>query len=122
MKKWRKIKHFSQSEFDSPDLKGSGVNMDLDFVEVLDKVRAMAEIPLKVNSGYRSIEHNRNVKGSPNSSHLRGLAADIHCTDSDSRLRIVYSAIQSGVSRIGIAKTFIHLDTDPNKVSALWVY
>ncbi len=96
--------------------------MNMDFVEVLDKVRDLAEIPFKVNSGYRSARHNKKVKGSPNSSHLRGLAADIHCVDSDSRLRIVYAAIQVGITRIGIGKTFIHLDTDPNKVSALWVY
>tara|TARA_R110000796_G_scaffold113033_1_gene224737 strand:+ start:408 stop:776 length:369 start_codon:yes stop_codon:yes gene_type:complete len=122
MRKWKRIKYFTVDEFDSPDLKGSGVNMDMAFVEVLDKVREIAETPFKVNSGYRSASHNKKVKGSPNSSHLRGLAADIHCTDSDSRLRIVYAAIEKGVNRIGVGKTFIHLDTDPNKVSALWVY
>ena len=122
MRKWKRIKYFTVDEFDSPDLKGSGVNMDMAFVEVLDNVREIAEIPLKINSGYRSSIHNKKVKGSPNSSHLKGFAADIHCNNSDSRLRIVYAAIEAGVTRIGIGNTFIHLDTDPNKGSALWLY
>lgn len=119
---WRRIKHFTVDEFDSPDMKGSGVNMDMDFVKVLDGARNLAEIPFKINSGYRSTTHNKKVKGSPNSSHLKGLAADIHCVDSDSRLRIVWAAMEMGINRIGIGKTFIHLDTDPDKVAAIWLY
>lgn len=45
--------------------------------ECLDKVREMWGKPIGVNSGYRSAELNRAVRGAENSQHLRGEAADI---------------------------------------------
>lgn len=44
---------------------------------LLDPIREAVGRPILVNSGYRSPEHNRRVRGSPTSDHLRGLAADI---------------------------------------------
>lgn len=42
----------------------------------LEPVRAMVG-PLHINSGFRSAEVNKAVKGSPTSAHMTGLAADI---------------------------------------------
>lgn len=116
------LKHFSLSEFDSPDLKGSGVNMDATFLELLDTARDKAGVPFKITSGYRSKEHNAKVGGVENSSHLRGYAADIACTSGSQRWQIINALIEVGFSRIGVAKTFIHVDNDPEKSSSIWTY
>ena len=53
-----KLEYFCLEEFDSPDLPNSGVNMDSDFVTMLDNARHIAQIPFKINSGYRTKERN----------------------------------------------------------------
>lgn len=44
--------------------------------EVLEPLRTALAIPIRINSGYRSVEVNRAVKGSSSSQHCRGQAAD----------------------------------------------
>lgn len=115
--------HFNISEFDSPDKKGSGKNMDKTFLSMLDEARHIANIPFKINSGYRTKERNKKVGGVKSSSHLKGLACDISCIDSRSRFIILNALIDAGFTRIGIAKTFIHCDIDIDKVQqVIWVY
>lgn len=114
--------YFDYEEFDSPDVPGSGKKMNKYVLDRLDVARGGAGIPFKINSGYRTKEHNKKVGGSKTSSHLGGWAVDIHCTDSRSRERIVHHLIMAGFQRIGIAKTFVHADIDPHKQPALWLY
>jgi len=114
------LKYFNLSEFD--DAPGTGKNMKKDFLKKLDKARAIADVPFKITSGYRSKETNKRVKGVSTSSHLKGLAADISCKDSSTRQKIVNALIQAGFTRIGIADTFIHCDTDKDKNDAIWLY
>tara|TARA_R100001198_G_scaffold53674_1_gene30212 strand:- start:60 stop:458 length:399 start_codon:yes stop_codon:yes gene_type:complete len=114
------LKYFKLSEFD--DAPGTGKNMKKDFLKKLDKARAIADVPFKITSGYRSKETNKRVGGVSTSSHLKGLAADISCKDSSTRQKIVNALIQAGFTRIGIADTFIHCDTDKNKQDAIWLY
>ncbi len=121
------LKYFELSEFDSPDSKGSGSNMTKDFLKKLDRARGIAKVPFKISSGFRTSQHNVNLKeqgykASANSSHLKGCAADIICKDSGTRQKIVDGLIQAGFTRIGIAKTFIHCDTDKDKNDAIWLY
>lgn len=47
---------------------------------VLNVVRAFLGAPIKVNSGYRSVEVNKKVGGVDNSYHRFGRAADITCS------------------------------------------
>lgn len=118
-----RLKYFSLDEFDSPDHPNSGVNMDPNFLKLLDLARGIAQTEFRVTSGYRTESHNKNVGGVPNSSHLRGFAADIAAVDSLSRYKIVSAALQAGINRIGIANTFIHLDADPDKSpNVIWTY
>lgn len=114
------LKYFKLSEFD--DAPGTGKNMKKDFLTKLDKARAIADVPFKITSGYRSKETNKRVGGVSTSSHLKGLAADISCKDSSTRQKIVNALIQAGFTRIGIADTFIHCDTDKDKNDAIWLY
>ena len=114
------LKYFKLSEFD--DAPGTGKNMKKQFLTKLDKARAIADVPFKITSGYRSKETNKRVGGVSTSSHLKGLAADISCKDSSTRQKILNALIQAGFTRIGIADTFIHCDTDKDKNDAIWLY
>lgn len=51
----------------------------------LEQVRTMAGCPIMVSSGYRSPLLNQAVRGSRNSAHVLGLAADINAAQLDPR-------------------------------------
>lgn len=120
------MKHFKTSEFDSPDLKGSGKNMNKVLMGFLDIARARAGIPFKITSGYRTKEHNLKVGGRVGSSHCKGLAADIYLPrNSRDRYLIINAIIEIGINRIGIDfnRNFIHVDIDSEKdENVLWTY
>jgi len=118
------LKYFKLSEFDSPDLAGSGENMNYCFLEKLDYARGNAEVPFKINSGYRTQHYNDKVLGARvGSSHKKGLAVDIHCVGSRDRYNIINALLSVGINRIGIAKTFIHCDVDKDKdQNVIWIY
>lgn len=118
-----KLKHFSYEEFASPDVPHSGSYMDDDFLSMLDNAREIAGIPFKINSGYRTIEHNEKVGGKPNSSHIVGKAVDIAIQGSRERWIILEALMQVGFNRFGLAKTFIHVDSDDYKdPNVVWTY
>ena len=121
------MKYFTYKEFDSPDEPGSGKNMRHDFLELLDFAREESGTPFKITSGFRTEAYNKDLlkrgyKASKNSSHLKGCAADISCTDSVKRSLIVRALVNVGFTRLGISKTFIHVDNDPDKSDAIWLY
>ncbi len=122
------MKFFNYSEFDSPDKLGSGKNMSPEILEMLDLAREKYDKPIKITSGYRTQEYNeglkaRGYKASPNSSHLKGLAVDIHCNNSKARFELVDILLDVGFNRLGIANTFIHADIDKDKPQNLiWTY
>tara|TARA_A100001201_G_C4096655_1_gene204098 strand:+ start:12700 stop:13095 length:396 start_codon:yes stop_codon:yes gene_type:complete len=124
----KKYKNFKASEFDSPDVKGSGKNMKDDFMELLQEAREIAQIPFKINSGYRTQEYHeklgeRGYKTAKYSAHCEGRAADISCTNSKDRWLIVGSLLLVGFNRIGIADGFIHVDNSPTKSeNRIWTY
>lgn len=115
------LKYFKLSEFDSPDQKGSGSNMNQDFLQKLDRAREIAGIPFKINSGFRTQAHNTKTKGKTNSAHLKGLAADIDCNDSVSRAKIVKALVSVGMRRLGIYEGFIHCDNDSSLPETIWL-
>jgi len=95
--------------------------MNDSFMALLDSLRAAVGKPLVVSSGYRCPAHDAAVGGSAN--HITGFAVDLSVTDSIMRYLIVKTAFELGFTRIGVAKTFIHLDKvfdKPQKV--FWIY
>lgn len=90
-------------------------------LDLLDSARDEAKTPFIITSGYRCPEHNKAVNGVKNSSHVKGYAADIAINQSNKDT--ILNACKKYFSRIGIAKTFIHVDCDPDKSSpAIWYY
>ena len=97
-------------------------NMNESFLMRLDEAREYAGIPFIVNSAYRSPQHPESIKN-PTSSHIKGLAVDISAKDSRTRGLILDALRAVGFNRIGIAKTFIHVDVDYDKSqNVTWVY
>lgn len=80
------------------------------FMRKLDAIRAELGVPLRVTSGFRCAEHNNRVsntgEGGP---HTTGRAIDF-AADSRLRFLLTRAALAHGMTRIGIARTFIHLD------------
>jgi uncharacterized protein YcbK (DUF882 family) len=118
-----KFKYFTYGEFDSPDFVDSGKLVSDELISMLDVARKKYGKSMAINSGYRTIEHNAEVGGKPESSHLKGLAADISCTNSTDRFLLEGILREVGFTRIGIGNSFIHVDIDKEKTQKLlWTY
>ena len=117
------MKYFEYEEFDSPDIQGSGQMMSKELLSKLDMIREEFGKPIHINSGYRTEAHNEKVGGKPASSHLKGLAVDIACSASRDRFNLIKLFIKHDITRIGIAKNFIHIDIDSHKdPDVIWTY
>lgn len=118
-----KMKYFNYEEFDSPEIQGSGQMMDDKILTMLEDAREIFDKPIIINSGFRTPKHNAHVGGTSSSSHLKGLAVDISCTNSSDRFELLQILISTGFNRIGMGNTFIHVDIDTTKSpNVLWTY
>jgi len=87
-------------------------DLTLFHVDLLEKLRVQYGNPLKVNSGYRSPQHNKKIGGAKNSMHLR-FATDIAPTGEVTMEKldsIAGLAEENGFSGIGRYDSFVHLD------------
>ena len=113
------MKYFDIREF---DCKETGENeMDEQFLEKLDLLRERCGFAFKINSGYRSKEHSEEILKASPGTHAQGIAADIAVTDGIRRFKLVKNALEMGFTGIGIAKTFVHVDTR-NTAKVIWTY
>jgi len=118
---WEQIIHFKKSEFDCKC--GCGFNnIDEDLVLDLDLLRSSLERPLFITSASRCNKHNKDIRGSPTSSHLLGLAIDIRVFSSSDRFSLLSKLLDFQFKRIGIYKNFIHVDIDFSKFQNLIWY
>ena len=109
-----KVEFFTRKEFDSPDVVGSGDNMNPDFIKMLAVMRRLCAFPFKINSGYRTPEHNRKIGGAKGSLHVRGLAADIHAPNGQMKYAIVQAAMLIQMRGIIVYENFVHVDNRPH--------
>tara|TARA_R110000765_G_scaffold212005_1_gene317059 strand:- start:1463 stop:1816 length:354 start_codon:yes stop_codon:yes gene_type:complete len=115
------LKYFKRGEFTCRCGCGETV-VSSELLSLLDNARGFAKIPFVVNSGYRCAKHPESINN-PKSSHIKGLAVDIKCTDSHSRAIIIDALGYVGFKRFGIADSFIHTDIDNEKPNpAIWLY
>jgi len=111
----RGYKSYNLSLFDSPDKKGSGVNMKPSFLKLLRRAEEISGLTFKYNSAFRTRAYNIKAGGVSDSAHLYGLAADIKAPTRTIRDKIVWAAKKAGFKRIGIGSNFVHLDFDNSK-------
>lgn len=96
---WDQLLYFDAEEFGD-----NAEHMDEDLLRRLDRMRALAGIPVSVGSNYRNGD---------SKAHGRGYALDIPCRTSRARMRLVAAAIDAGFRRIGVYNHHIHVDVDP---------
>lgn len=118
----KKIKYFKLSEFiNSATANRLGIDNTPSF-EVVDNLNRLADYldnirekfgkPILVSSGYRCPMLNKAVGGVVNSQHLKGLAADLVCSDIEKLLTIIRET-----------KGFDQVITEHNKGSkSYWIH
>lgn len=87
-------------------------DVDPKLIDALQKLRDMIGQPIHVLSGCRCERHNRNVGGTKDSYHKKGMAADISCrwltpAELKEYARRVPAFEEGG---IGLYKGFLHVD------------
>lgn len=104
-----KLDYFKVSDFDCQE---TGQNeMCEEFLRKLDALRHACGFPFIVTSGYRSPQHSIEAGKSKPGMHTSGCAADIRALNGSQKYIILQKALEMGFTGIGVAKTFIHLDT-----------
>ena len=115
--------NFSKEEFDCKD----GSQMPPEVLEnvkllafELQKLRDSIGQSIRVNSGYRSPNHNANIGGSPKSQHLLGKAADIYVKGMS--IGYLHETIEHlieeeilNIKGLGRYNNFIHIDIREKK-------
>lgn len=128
----QKLRYFSNRELVNVTHAGEGVEVTPETVQsfyspkllaFIDALRHRAGLPILLTSGYRCNDYNEKVGGTPGSSHTKGLAFDFACSDSSHRFLYLRAALSVGFTRIGIGKTYIHVDIDDTKEpGVVWLY
>lgn len=113
------FKYFSVDEF---ACKHTGKNeIDPDFVSKLDVLREVCGFPFTITSGYRDVTHPAEARKSKGGVHTQGIAADIAVKNGLERAAIIKNAIELGFNGIGVARSFIHVDTREAPL-VVWTY
>ena len=99
------------------------ITTDVPFFTKINTLRGIVSHPLRVNSWCRCQPHNAFVGSTVTSSHPKGLAVDLDTPTEYLKYRILLAAGEVRFRGVGIAKTFIHLDDDPDKPpNRFWIY
>jgi len=118
-----KAKYFSEKEFINCVPPCSLQDMKQSTIDKLDMTRERAGIPLVLNSAYRSVEHEKKQGRDGKSAHTLGMAVDIRCNTDSNRFSIINALIAVGFTRIGITKTYIHVDNSTShSQNVTWLY
>ena len=113
------MNYFSREEFDCQE---TGENeMSIEFLNMLDILRENCDFPFVITSGYRSPNHSIEAKKEKVGTHAQGIAADIKVSGGAERMIIIREALKLGFTGIGVAKTFIHVDTRKT-TPVIWIY
>lgn len=85
-------------------------------LQLLERVRLHFNAPIRINSGYRCIEHNQMIGGSKNSRHTHGTAADI-VVDGVNPLDVHAYLDNNHKNSLGLGKyaSFTHVDVREEK-------
>lgn len=102
------ISNFSFNELTKTDTELENTPSDMNVLsnicrlaDFLQTIRNELQLPIIVNSAYRSPEVNAKVGGVSSSYHVKGLAADIRCSDMDKLLAVLHSHLME-IDQLGI--------------------
>lgn len=114
--------HFSIDDMICPCGCGT-IYYDYDLLYRLEVARIAANTAFKINSWCRCPAHNKFVCGQKGSSHLSGLAIDLHTPTMRAKFVFLFHLFNAGFTRFGIGPNFIHVDVDHDKPTpAMWFY
>jgi len=113
------VKYFRLEEFNCTHTNKN--EMDPDFLERLDFLREECGFPFTITSGYRDKSHPNEARKKIPGTHNQGIAADIAISNGTERINIVHQALKMGFGGIGVAKTFVHVDTRTT-TPVMWTY
>jgi len=101
-------KNFTEAEMACPCC--DKCDMDMEFMENLQRVREQCGFGFRVNSAYRCEEYNSKVSKNTKGQHVTGQAVDVSMKDRYKRYELLMKVIFSEHFKdIAISKTFIHL-------------
>jgi uncharacterized protein YcbK (DUF882 family) len=87
-----------------------------ELVRILQWLRTRTGNSIHISSGWRCVEHNRNVGGAEESQHLLGTAADISVIGmSPKEVHSILTGLCPDSCGIGLYKTFVHFDVRETK-------
>lgn len=113
--------NFKASEFACND-GTSNLLLDKDILPILERFREYVEMPVSINSAYRTKSYNEKVGGAKNSYHLYGRAFDIPFKTNYKNLTSVdkMCSFFNTLGLKGIIKypNFVHIDTRTSKYHA----
>lgn len=93
--------------------------VDLELVDILQKVRDHFGKAVTITSAFRTASHNKSVNGAAYSQHLYGRAADIKVSGVSPKDVAAYlETLLPNRGGIGVYSTWVHVDTRP--VKARW--
>ena len=108
--------HFMAKEFKCSD-NSRVIVLNKALIDLLEEIRTHFNAPVIINSGYRTVQYNSQLKESaPGSQHTLGNAADIRVTGH--MPTEVYQYLDSSYPNslgLGIYSTFVHVDVRESK-------
>jgi len=113
------FRYFDIEDFACSETGENGIQPE--FVAALDDLRHECGFPFVVTSGFRSKDHSIEKTKKVGGRHTRGDAADIQVTNGLQRMALVSKALEHGFKGIGVAKSFVHLDTRDSE-PVMWTY
>lgn len=97
---------------------GFPVEPEEELVRVCNEIRRRLGVPVTIvesgGSGVRCAQHNANVKGTKNSNHLYGKAADLHSDKSPQEMYRVAEEVLGNTGELGIYSWGIHVAVNCN--------
>ena len=104
--------HFRADEFVCPDCGRQEMRAEL--ICLLEEIRRkVGDRQITISSGFRCDGYNKEVGGSKNSYHKRGMAADFNVKGmSPAKVQQLLADHDGG---LGIYKTFTHIDIGPRR-------
>jgi uncharacterized membrane protein YqhA len=109
--------NFTVKEFKCND-NTDKILIDIDLVNLLQKIRTHFNKPVTINSAYRTPTYNKKVGGASNSQHLKGTAADIVVSGVSPVIVAMY-AEEIVAGGVGLYDNFVHIDT--RSVKYRWI-